>query len=77
MKKSTVSRIAAGTLSAVMVLGSAPLAMAGQYVVQKGDCLSKIAPKYDTTWRVLADMNKLANPNLIFQIGRASCRERV
>ncbi len=66
MKKSTASKIVAGTLSAVIVLGCSPFAMAGEYVVKKGDYLSKIAPQYNTTWRVLAEMNKLANPNLIF-----------
>lgn len=66
MKKTTVSRITAAALTSVMVLGSASAAFAGEYVVKKGDCLSKIAPKFDTTWQALADMNKLANPNLIF-----------
>ena len=49
-----------------MVLGSVQSAFAGTYVVQKGDYLSKIAPKYKTTWQKLAEMNKLKNPNLIF-----------
>lgn len=66
MKKTTVSKITAAALTSVMVLGSASAAFAGEYVVKKGDCLSKIAPKFDTTWQALADMNKLANPNLIF-----------
>ena len=45
MKKSTASKIVAGTLSAVIVLGCSPFAMAGEYVVKKGDYLSKIAPQ--------------------------------
>ena len=49
-----------------MALGCAPLAMAGEYVVKKGDNLSKIAPAFNTTWRVLAEMNGLVNPNLIY-----------
>ena len=35
MKKFTASKIVAGTLSAVMVLGCTPFAMAGEYVVKK------------------------------------------
>ncbi len=66
MKKSTASKIVAGTLSAVIVLGCSPFAMAGEYVVKKGDYLSKIAPQFNTTWRVLAEMNKLANPRPYF-----------
>jgi len=58
--------IAAITMASVMTLGIASSAMAGQYTVVKGDCLWKIAPKFDTTWRTLANLNKLANPNLIF-----------
>lgn len=65
MKKFYKGLTAAG-LAAVMVLSMSPFAMAGEYVVQKGDYLSKIAPKYKTTWQVLADMNSLANPDLIF-----------
>ena len=64
MKLST--RAAALGLTAVMALGCAPLAMAGEYVVKKGDNLSKIAPAFNTTWRVLAEMNGLVNPNLIY-----------
>ena len=64
--KKTVKRIMTAALSIIMVLSVAPMAMAGEYVVQKGDNLSKIAPKYNTTWRNLAEINKLANPNLIF-----------
>lgn len=36
------------------------------YIVQKGDTLSGIAAKYGTTWQVLAEYNKIANPNLIY-----------
>ena len=53
-------------LASLLVLGTASSALAGQYVVQKGDYLSKIAPKYNTTWRVLAEKNNLKNPNLIY-----------
>ena len=36
-----------------------------EYVVQPGDTLTSIARKYGTTWRVLAEYNKLQNPDLI------------
>lgn len=35
------------------------------YTVVKGDNLSKIAAKYGTTWKKLAEYNSLKNPNLI------------
>lgn len=65
MKKTKFSTIAAGTLAAAMLLGSVP-AMAGQYVVQRGNPSSEIASKANTTWRALADMDKHANPDLMF-----------
>lgn len=65
--KRNVRKASSFILAAVMTVGAASAAFAGEYKVQKGDCLAKIAPKYGTTWQVLADMNKLANPNLIFQ----------
>ena len=52
--------------TAAMTIGMLQTAFAATYVVKEGDNLSKIAPIYGTTWRVLAEMNKLANPNLIF-----------
>jgi 2',3'-cyclic-nucleotide 2'-phosphodiesterase/3'-nucleotidase len=41
-----------------------PAAMA--YTVKPGDWLSKIGMAYGVDWRVLAEYNNLANPNLIF-----------
>ena len=38
------------------------------YIVQKGDNLSKIAQKYNTTWRTIYNNNRSVignNPNLI------------
>ncbi|MCX8045266.1 MAG: LysM peptidoglycan-binding domain-containing protein [Anoxybacillus gonensis] len=35
------------------------------YVVQKGDTLSKIAQKYNTTIASLQKLNGISNPNLI------------
>ena len=49
-----------------MVLGSLQSAFAGTYVVKEGDWLSTIAPKYNTTWQKLAEINNLKNPNLIY-----------
>jgi len=37
-----------------------------KYVVVPGDVLWKIAEKFNTTWEVLAEYNKLKNPHLIF-----------
>lgn len=37
-----------------------------KYVVQKGDTLTKIALKFGTTWEVLAKINNIENPNLIY-----------
>ncbi|NLZ70933.1 MAG: LysM peptidoglycan-binding domain-containing protein [Clostridiaceae bacterium] len=36
------------------------------YTVISGDYLCKIAPKYDTTWQKIAELNELINPNLIY-----------
>ncbi len=36
------------------------------YVVQPGDWLSKIAARYSVSWQYLAQINHLANPNLIY-----------
>ena len=36
------------------------------YIVQKGDTLSSIAEKYNTTVEYLVEVNKIRNPNLIY-----------
>lgn len=36
------------------------------YIVKAGDTLSGIAKKYATSWRTLASINEIANPNLIY-----------
>ena len=36
------------------------------HIVERGDKLSVIAAKYGTTWRALAEYNKLDNPHLIY-----------
>ena len=66
MKRKFISKLAAVAMASIMILGSTATAMAGEYVVKEGDWLSKIAPKYNTTWEKLAETNKIANPDLIF-----------
>ena len=39
---------------------------AGTYTVRKGDTLGAIASRYGTTYQYLAQINGIANPNLIF-----------
>jgi len=47
--------------------GAAPTPPAAQtYTVKSGDTLSGIAAKYGTSWQHLAQINGLANPNLIY-----------
>jgi LysM repeat protein len=36
------------------------------YIVQRGDTLTRIALRYGTSWRVLANLNGLTNPNLLY-----------
>lgn len=36
------------------------------YTVQSGDSLSKIAARYGTTYQILAQLNSIKNPNLIY-----------
>lgn len=36
------------------------------YVVQRGDTLSRIARRYGVSWRVLAQVNSISNPNRIY-----------
>jgi lysozyme len=44
----------------------APVAEGGVYVVKSGDTLSAIAQRFGTTYQYLAQINGIANPNLIF-----------
>ncbi len=62
MKKKQV--LAAGIAAVLMT--STVSVYAEEYVVQKGDYLTKIAEKYNTTWRELAEYNNIKNPNLIY-----------
>jgi LysM repeat protein len=36
------------------------------YTVQRGDTLARIAARFNTTWQAIAQLNNIANPNLIF-----------
>ena len=36
------------------------------YTIKKGDCLSVIAQRYNTTVQVLKELNNISNPDLIF-----------
>lgn len=46
--------------------GSAPAPAAQTYTVQSGDTLSGIASAYGTSWQRLADINGIANPDIIY-----------
>lgn len=75
MKKRILSVI----LSCVAILYPCSSVMAQEYVVKKGDTLSKIARSYDTTYMELAKLNSIPNPNLIFpgQVLKLSEKEEV
>jgi hypothetical protein len=36
------------------------------YTVERGDTLAKIAARYNTTWRILAELNNIKDANLIY-----------
>jgi hypothetical protein len=42
------------------------------HTIQKGETLAKIATKYSTTWRFLAELNNIKDPNLIYA-GKVIC----
>lgn len=43
-----------------------------QHTIAKGETLAKIAAKYSTTWRYLAELNNIKDPNLIYA-GKVIC----
>jgi len=43
-----------------------PAATHGVHVVQPGEVLWRIAQQHQTTWEMMAEMNALTNPHLIF-----------
>lgn len=46
--------------------GSGPGPVYRTYVVRRGDTLSRIALRYAISWRTIASLNGLSNPNLIY-----------
>lgn len=56
-----------GQVLKIYTSGGAPAPSGEQYyTVVKGDNLSSIAARYGTTWQWLAQVNNIANPNLIY-----------
>lgn len=55
-----------GQVLKIYTSGSASKDNKQYYTVVKGDTLSGIAAKYGTTWQWLAEVNGIANPNLIY-----------
>lgn len=64
-KQGTVSPETEGRIQAE-AMGSETEAGYDEYIVKAGDWLSTIAPKFNTTWEKLQEINNLKNPNLIF-----------
>ena len=62
MKRKFISVI----LSGAIITSTAASVMAQDYVVKKGDTLCSIARNFNTTYQVLAEINNIENPNLIF-----------
>ena len=62
MKRKFISVI----LSGAIIISTAASVMAQDYVVKKGDTLCSIARNFNTTYQVLAEINNIENPNLIF-----------
>ncbi len=54
------------SLVLVLVMALSSVASAAVYTVQDGDVLWRIAQNHGTTWQALAEINELANPNLIY-----------
>ena len=70
-----VPAVAIALISALAATGSPALAAPAhpavaaqscEYVVQPGDWLSRIAARYRVSWHYLAQINHLANPNLLY-----------
>lgn len=55
-----------GQVLKIYTSGSAPKDNKEYYTVVSGDTLSGIAARYGTTWQWLAEVNGIANPNLIY-----------
>lgn len=55
-----------GTVQAIVNERVAQTESAEVYTVQRGDTLSAIAKKYNTTYQKIAEDNRIQNPNLIY-----------
>lgn len=60
------NRIFPGQRLFLRVASTVPYACCDQYTVKRGDTLGSIAERFGTTWRRLASINEIANPNLIY-----------
>jgi len=60
------NRIFPGQRLFLRVAQSVPYSCCDQYTVKRGDTLSEIADRFGTSWRRLASINEIANPNLIY-----------
>lgn len=60
------NRIFPGQRLFLRVASTVPYACCDQYIVKRGDTLGGIAERFGTTWRRLASINEIANPNLIY-----------
>ena len=65
-KKVIEKKIISVILSGAIITSTAASVMAQDYVVKKGDTLCSIAKNFNTTYQVLAEINNIENPNLIF-----------
>jgi LysM repeat protein len=54
------------TVGQVLCVDTIEANMGTTYTVVRGDTLRKIARRYGISWRVLADVNKIKNANLIY-----------
>ncbi len=62
-----LARLPASTLAgAVSAVAAPPVAGQTSYTVQAGDRLASIAVRFNTTWPVLAQLNQLTSPYIIY-----------
>ncbi|QUI24037.1 5'-nucleotidase C-terminal domain-containing protein [Vallitalea pronyensis] len=66
MKKNIISLILGLVLATQLLTFSTKASSTKEYIIQPGDVLWKIGHEHNTTWQVLAKLNQLKNPNLIY-----------